>query len=92
MKRICFANAFGLSASLFAANYANNTYQKLAGEYSKAAQIALDAGEDASVDYSQKSAKAKLAQTEREGARAVCGGGFYGGNGGLRTGGKCLRR
>jgi len=45
-------------ASLFAASYKNNTYQKLANEYTKKAEIALDAGqyEDA-VEYSKLAAE-----------------------------------
>lgn len=40
---------------LFAASYKNNTYQKLADEYTKKAQNALDAGEyELSVEYAQK--------------------------------------
>ena len=41
-------------ASAFAVSYKNNTYQKLANEYTKKAEVALDAGqyEDA-VEYSR---------------------------------------
>ena len=44
-----------LTLSAFAVSYKNNTYQKLADEYTKKAEIALDAGqyEDA-VEYSKK--------------------------------------
>jgi len=44
-----------LTVSVFAVSYKNNTYQKLADEYTKKAEIALDAGqyEDA-VEYSKK--------------------------------------
>ena len=42
-------------SSLFAASYMNNTYQKLANEYTKKAEIALDAGQYAdSVEYAKK--------------------------------------
>lgn len=44
-----------LTASMFAVSYKNNTYQKLANEYTKKAEQALDAGEyDLSVEYSKK--------------------------------------
>lgn len=46
-----------LAGSIFAANYSykNNTYQKLADEYTKKAEDALDAGEyDLSVEYAIK--------------------------------------
>ena len=44
-----------LAASVFAVSYKNNTYQKLADEYTKKAEIALDAGEyDDAVEYSKK--------------------------------------
>ncbi|MCR4734607.1 MAG: hypothetical protein K5829_06360 [Treponema sp.] len=43
------------TASVFAISYKNNTYQKLADEYTKKAEIALDAGQyDDAVEYSQK--------------------------------------
>ena len=42
-------------AGLFAASYKNNTYQKLAQEYTKKAERALDAGEyDLAEDYAAK--------------------------------------
>lgn len=43
-----------ITTSVFAASYKNNTYQKLANEYTKKAEIALDAGqyEDA-IEYSR---------------------------------------
>ncbi len=46
MKKIiaCIAAAF-TAASIFAASYTNNTYQKLAREYTVKAEKALDAGE-----------------------------------------------
>ena len=34
-----------MTASLFAVSYKNNTYQKLADEYTKKAEKAMDAGE-----------------------------------------------
>ncbi len=44
-----------LTASIFAVSYKNNTYQKLADEYTKKAQTALDAGEyELSYEYAQK--------------------------------------
>lgn len=56
MKKI-IATLFivSLAASAFAISYKNNTYQKLADEYSQKAQFALDAGHyDDSVEYSRK--------------------------------------
>lgn len=51
---VIFAGAL-VSASLFAASYKNNTYHKLAGEYTRKAEIALDAGQyDDAVEYSKK--------------------------------------
>ena len=47
---ILFVTLFSLS--LFAISYKNNTYQKLADEYTKKAEIALDAGQyDDAVEY-----------------------------------------
>ena len=44
-----------LVSSVFAASYKNNTYQKLANEYTKKAEAALDAGQYAdSVEYAKK--------------------------------------
>lgn len=44
-----------LAASVFAVSYKNNTFQKLADEYTKKAERALDAGEyDDAVEYSKK--------------------------------------
>ncbi len=41
--------------SIFAVSYKNNTFQKLADEYTKKAEIALDAGQyDDAVEYSKK--------------------------------------
>jgi len=46
------------AASIFAVSYKNNTYQKLADEYEKKAQVAFDAGEyDDAVEYSKKAAE-----------------------------------
>lgn len=51
---VIFAGAL-VSASVFAASYKNNTYHKLAGEYTRKAEIALDAGQyDDAVEYSKK--------------------------------------
>lgn len=59
MKKILtFAFALFASISLFGVSYKNNTYQKLADEYSKKAQIAFDAGQYAdAVEYSSKAAE-----------------------------------
>lgn len=59
MKKICGSAAvLLLSAALFAASYTNNTYQKLADEYSKKAEIAFDAGQyDDAVVYSEKASE-----------------------------------
>lgn len=55
MKNTIFCILALLCTSLFAVSYANNTYQKLADEYTKKAQVAFDAGEyDLSVDYAKK--------------------------------------
>ncbi|MBR1638195.1 MAG: hypothetical protein IJ688_15015 [Treponema sp.] len=44
-----------LTASAFAVSYKNNTYQKLADEYTRKAEVALDAGQyDDAVEYSKK--------------------------------------
>lgn len=44
-----------LTLSVFAVSYKNNTYQKLADEYTKKAEHALDAGQyDDAVEYSKK--------------------------------------
>lgn len=51
---VIFAGAL-VSVSVFAASYKNNTYHKLAGEYTRKAEIALDAGQyDDAVEYSKK--------------------------------------
>ena len=50
---LLFASAF-----VFSASYKNNTYQKLADEYNKKAQVAFDAGAyDDAVEYSKKAAE-----------------------------------
>ena len=56
MKRLFAAfAALLISAALFAVSYTNNTYQKLADEYTKKAEAAFDAGQyDDAVDYSAK--------------------------------------
>lgn len=56
MKKIlALALAFLSVTAVFAVSYKNNTYQKLADEYTKKAQNALDAGEyELSVEYAQK--------------------------------------
>ncbi len=47
-----------MCAATFAVSYANNTYQKLAEEYAKKADAALDAGEyDLSEEYAKKAAE-----------------------------------
>ena len=44
-----------MAASIFAASYTNNTYQKLANEYTKKAEAALDAGEyEDAIEFSKK--------------------------------------
>lgn len=55
-KCVSLVAAFAVLGSLFAArSFKNNTYQKLADEYAKKAEIALDAGEYAdSVEYAKK--------------------------------------
>ena len=59
MKKIILAvMTIFLSSAIFAASYTNNTYQKLADEYNKKAQLAFDAGEyDLAIEYSQKAAE-----------------------------------
>ena len=44
-KLITVLMAVILAASVFAASYKNNTYQKLADEYTKKAEKAMDAGD-----------------------------------------------
>ena len=58
MKKIAFILALVVASSAFAASYKNNTYQKLANEYTKKAEAALDAGEYAlSEEYAAKAAE-----------------------------------
>ena len=45
MKKFALIFVFAAAASAFAVSYKNNTYQKLANEYTKKAEAALDAGE-----------------------------------------------
>lgn len=53
-KLISIVLAVMMAASAFALSYKNNTYQKLADEYAKKAQVALDAGEyEDAVEYSR---------------------------------------
>lgn len=57
-KAVLFALAFVAAASVYAVSYKNNTYQKLADEYNKKAQVAFDAGQyDDAVEYSKKAAE-----------------------------------
>lgn len=54
-KLVLILTTILLATSLFAVSYKNNTYQKLADEYTKKAEKALDAGEyDLAIEYSQK--------------------------------------
>jgi nucleoid-associated protein YgaU len=58
MKKFAFVLALAAASSAFAASYKNNTYQKLANEYTKKAEAALDAGEYAlSEEYAAKAAE-----------------------------------
>ena len=58
MKKVAFILALAMAFSAFAASYKNNTYQKLANEYTKKAEAALDAGEYAlSEEYAAKAAE-----------------------------------
>ena len=55
MKKFAIVLALAASFAAFAASYKNNTYQKLADEYAKKAEAALDAGEYAlSEEYAAK--------------------------------------
>ena len=56
MKKIILTSAALVAClSLYAVSYKNNTYQKLADEYSQKAQDAIDAGEyELSIEYSKK--------------------------------------
>ena len=54
-KLVALFTAILISVSLFAVSYKNNTYQKLADEYTRKAEVALDAGQyDDAVEYSKK--------------------------------------
>ena len=54
------------TASIFAVSYKNNTYQKLADEYTKKAEKAMDAGEyEDSIEY------ARLAEENAELSRQL---------------------
>ncbi|MCQ2577598.1 MAG: hypothetical protein MJ176_03590 [Treponema sp.] len=55
MKKVFLALIIMAAAfTAFAASYKNNTYQKLADEYTKKAEVALDAGEyDDAIEYSR---------------------------------------
>ena len=59
MKKLYTAAVLFIAGTfLFAASYTDNTYQKLAEEYTKQAEAALDAGQYAeSVDLAQKAAE-----------------------------------
>lgn len=59
MKKVLVILSLILSCSvIFSLSYTNNTYQKLANEYSKKAQNAFDAGEyDVAVEYSKKASE-----------------------------------
>ena len=59
MKRFITVALAVVSASvLFAVSYKNNTYQKLANEYTKKAQAALDAGDYVlAEDYANKASE-----------------------------------
>ncbi len=57
-KLITLVMAVLLAASLFGVSYKNNTYQKLADEYTKKAEKAMDAGEyDDAIAYSAEAQK-----------------------------------
>ena len=54
-KLVVFTAALLMGAGIFAVSYKNNTYQKLAKEYTVKAQNALDAGEyDLAEEYAKK--------------------------------------
>ncbi len=58
MKKFAFILALAAMGAAFAASYKNNTYQKLANEYTKKAEAALDAGQyDLSEEYARKAAE-----------------------------------
>ncbi len=57
-KLVTILMAALLATSIFAVSYKNNTYQKLADEYTKKAEKAMDAGEyDDAIAYSQEAQK-----------------------------------
>ena len=57
-KLVTIVLAVLMAASVFAVSYKNNTYQKLADEYTKKAEKAMDAGEyDDAIAYSQEAQK-----------------------------------
>ena len=58
MKKFALILALAAASSAFAVSYKNNTYQKLADEYAKKAEAALDAGEYVlSEEYAAKAAE-----------------------------------
>ena len=57
-KLVLILAAVLMTASLFAVSYKNNTYQKLADEYTQKAEKAMDAGEyDDAIKYSEEAQK-----------------------------------
>lgn len=57
-KLVSIILAVLMTASIFAVSYKNNTYQKLADEYTKKAEKAMDAGEyDDAIKYSEEAQK-----------------------------------
>lgn len=55
MKKLVIAFALACTGFAFAASYTNNTYQKLADEYTRKAENALNAGRyDESVEYAKQ--------------------------------------
>ena len=57
-KLVSIVLAVLMAASVFAVSYKNNTYQKLADEYTKKAEKAMEAGEyDDAIAYSQEAQK-----------------------------------
>ena len=57
-KLVLIFMAVLMTASVFAVSYKNNTYQKLADEYTKKAEKAMDAGEyDDAIQYSEEAQK-----------------------------------
>lgn len=57
-KMASLITLFVTGALIFGASYTNNTYQKLADEYTKKAQAAMNAGEyEKSIEFSQKAAE-----------------------------------